>query len=117
MREPSDAGHDLPMAPSGCSLDGDGLVDQLDRYRRLGGKVKRIKQHDLELLVWFDADVDLHLVRETIAIERQCCSFFILDYDPSDRRLSITVADPHRLDALGALRAALGGAGRAPRPD
>jgi len=40
----------------------------------------------------------------------------MLDYDASDRRLSITVDNPDRLDALRALLSALRGSGIAPAP-
>ncbi len=102
-------GQQLPMAPAGCALDDGSLTVQLDRYRRLGTTAAGIAQRELELEVWFDAGVDLDLLRETIAIERQCCSFFTLAYDLSDRRLSISVDGPDRLDALRALLTALHG--------
>jgi len=102
-------GQELPMATAGCLLDNAGLAAQLDRYRRLGTTAASIAQRELKLEVWFDAGVDLDLLRETIAIEWQCCSFFTLDYDISDRRLSISVDDPDRLDALRALLSALRG--------
>lgn len=102
-------GQQLLMAPAGCALDDESLTVQLDRYRRLGTTTASITQRELELDVWFDAGVDLDLLHETLAIERQCCSFFTLDYDISDRRLSISVDGPDRLDALRALLSALHG--------
>lgn len=105
-------GRELPMAPTGCALDGGGLVEQLDRYRRLGTTAASIKARTGAAgLVRGERRFDL--LRETIAIERGCCSFFTLDYDASDRRLSITVEDPDRLEALGALLSALSGPGTA----
>lgn len=94
------------MAPAGCSLDEDRLVAQMARYARLGATAISITDRKLEVLVRFDANLDLELLRETIAIERQCCSFFTLDYDGSDRRLSISVDRPDRVVALGALLSA-----------
>lgn len=44
---------------------------------------------------------------DTVAIERGCCEFFALDHDASQRRLSITVQDPDRVEALDMLKAAL----------
>ncbi len=109
------SGHELPMAPR-LRARRRSLVAQLDRYRRLGTTAISITHRELQLVVRFDADADLELLRETIAIERQCCSFFTLDYDASDRRLSITVDNPDRLDALRALLSALRGSGIAPAP-
>jgi hypothetical protein len=98
---------ELPMAPAGCALDDSGLGEQLDRYRRLGETAVSIQDGDAQLVITFGADVDIHLLRETIVIERGCCSFFALDYDPSARRLSIGIDDPARGDALRALLSAL----------
>lgn len=103
-------GRELPLARSGCSLTDSALAEQLDRYRRLGTMAHRITEHDLSVVVWFDPDVDLAWLEETIAIERGCCAFFTLDYDASERRLSITVDDPGRLGAVGVLVSALRGA-------
>jgi hypothetical protein len=93
------------MAPAGCTLDDSGLGEQLDRYRRLGETAVSIQDGDARLVITFDADVDTDLLRETIAVERGCCSFFALDY--STRRLSIGIDDPARADALAALLSAL----------
>jgi hypothetical protein len=97
----------LPMAPAGCSLDDSRLVEQLDRYRRLGRMALSVREDEPGLLVTFGAEVDVDLLRETIAIERGCCSFLTFEYDPSDRRLSIVIDDPVRVDAVRALLAAL----------
>ncbi len=97
------------MARAGCGLDDRSLTVQLDRYQRLGTRAASIAQCGLVLEVCFDADVDVDLLQETIAIERQCCSFFTIGYDTLDRRLSISVDGSDRLDALLALRSALRG--------
>jgi hypothetical protein len=98
---------ELPMAPAGCSLDDSGLSEQLDRYRQLGRAAADIRDGNAELVITFRADVDIDLMRATIAIERGCCSFFTLDYDLSARRLSIGIDDPARADALQTLLAAI----------
>ena len=89
------------MAPAGCTLDDSGLGEQLDRYRRLGADGASASTTAVRRLeITFGADVDVDLLCETIAIERGCCSFFTLDYDASERRLSIGIDDPARGDAL-----------------
>jgi hypothetical protein len=103
------------MARAGCALSDSGLAEQLDRYRRLGITADSIAQRDLGLVVRFGANVDLGLLEETIVIERGCCGFLTLDYDSSDRRLSIIADDPGRLVALGVLASALRGSA-SPRP-
>jgi hypothetical protein len=101
------SGPELPMAPADCTLDRSGLIEQVDRYRRLGATATSIDASARELLISFSDDVDLDVLRDTIAIERGCCSFFTLDYDASEGRLSIRVEDPTRSEALRALASAL----------
>lgn len=95
------------MAPTGCALTDSGLAEQLDRYRQLGATAQRISRSALELLVWFEPGVDVSLLDQTVAIERECCGFFTLQYDTSERCLSITVDGPDRRAALDALESAL----------
>jgi hypothetical protein len=97
----------LPMALAGCTLDDSGLGEQVDRYRRLGEMAQSVHDRGTRLVITFGADVDIDLARDAIAIERGCCSFFTLDYEASERRLSIGIDDPTRGDALKALRDAL----------
>ncbi len=97
----------LPMVVQGCGLGAAALSAQVDRYRRLmvpGADLHRTAQR---LTVTFAADPDRDLLAETIAVERGCCAFFALDYDPGRRRLTIAVADPERAVSLDALQAAL----------
>lgn len=100
---------ELPMAPIGCTLDDTALGKQLDRYRKLGTTALDIKAGELALEIAFSAELDVDLLRATIAIERGCCSFFALDYDASERRLSIAIDDHAHGDALKTLLAALRG--------
>lgn len=106
------ARHELPVAPAGCGLDNPSLTVQLDRYRQLGTTAASITKRGLVLEVCFDAELDVELLQETLAVERQCCGFFTLDYDATDRRLSISVDGPDRLDALSVLLSALQGQAR-----
>ena len=101
------AGVELPMVRAACTLEDSDLTEQLARYRQLSTTALSILERELDLVITFSPDVDTDLLRETIAIERGCCSFFTLDYDPSERCLSITIDDPTRRDALRALLSAL----------
>ena len=95
---------ELPMAPASCTLDQGRLGEQLDRYRRLGRAAVSIHDGDAQLVITFGADLDTALLRETSAIERDCCSFLPIDYDESRRRLTIGIDDPAHDAALAALR-------------
>jgi hypothetical protein len=99
----------LSMAPAGCTLDPSRLREQLDRYRRLLSTGLSVEDRDARLVITFGADVDVGLLREVLAIERACCSFFALDYDATTRQLSIGIHDPARADALTTLRSAVSG--------
>jgi hypothetical protein len=95
------------MAPSECRLDSTQLAEQLDRYQRLGVTAENTEQNEFELVVSLTDPVDPGLLRETIEVESRCCSFFTVRYDAAGHRLSITVDDPGRRDALRQLHVAL----------
>jgi len=90
-------------AIAACRLDADGLRTQHDRYRRLGTVTVHVTRVPRRLTVEFSSAVDHDLVDQALAVERDCCPFFTLDYDPGTRRLTACVAEP----ALDALIAAL----------
>jgi hypothetical protein len=98
---------ELPMAIVGCALDPQRLADQADRYGRLGATAVNVDRHAHELIVTFGNTLDHELLHQTISVERDCCTFFTLDYDAYERRLSIGVSDPGQLDALDAVLFAL----------
>jgi hypothetical protein len=93
---------DLPLAE--CRLDLPGLRAQRERYRRLAGSVQRLERRPGRLLVEFGADLDSALLDETLAVERECCPFFCLDFVPDERRLIAGVEHSHEEAALDALR-------------
>lgn len=95
------------MTPDGCTLDDRSLAIQLDRYRRLGRMAVSIESSEQGLQVALAKNVDVDLLRETIAVERECCSFFAIDYDASERPLSVAIDDPARGDGLRAPLSAL----------
>jgi hypothetical protein len=104
---PASSSGPLPIAK--CRLDVAGLRDQADRYRRLGATATHIERRHGALTVMFGDEPDEHLLTETIAVERDCCPFFEFDYQPSARRLSITVQRADQRLALDALHYALTG--------
>jgi hypothetical protein len=98
---------DLPMAPS-CALDEAGLGLQLERYRQAGRNARLIKRTSRCLATELDTDVDLELVSQAIEVERACCPFFILDWEPARRRLTVSVSEAEQEPALDAIAFALG---------
>jgi hypothetical protein len=82
-----DAPVSLPMA--GCVLDSSALEEQLGRYRELRHYVRRLRRTAGELVVEFGDDVPAGLLRSTLEIERDCCSFLEITYDADGRQLTI----------------------------
>jgi hypothetical protein len=97
----------LPMAPS-CALDEADLRSQYERYRRAGAGAMVVHRSPRRLVVILAYHIDMDLIEETIAIERGCCPFYELGWDPDLRRLSVVVSRPEHEPALEAIAFALG---------
>jgi hypothetical protein len=87
------------MAPA-CRLDESGLRRQLERYGRVGHGASLIEQTSRRLSVELDHSVDGRLVEELLAIERECCSFLALTWEPGERRLTVAVSRSEHERAL-----------------
>ncbi len=95
------------MAPS-CTLDETALRAQYERYRQAGAGARVVHRSLLRLVVELDQHVNTSLVEETIAIERECCPFYELGFEPDRRRLRVSVSQPEQAPALEAIAFALG---------
>lgn len=94
------------MAPS-CALNEAGLRSQLERYRQAGQNARLIERTPRSLVADLDQVVDAELVAETVAIERECCPFFTLTWEPDRRRLTISVSHAAHEPAIDAIAFAL----------
>jgi hypothetical protein len=94
------------MAPS-CALDEAGLRSQLERYRQAGRNARLIERTPRRLVADLGDDVDAELVAQTVAVERECCPFFALTWEPDRRRLTVAVAEAAHEPALDAIAFAL----------
>jgi hypothetical protein len=94
------------MAPS-CGLDERGLRLQYARYRTARAGARLLRRTRVCLVVDLDRKVDLNLVDELLAIERECCPFFELVWKPDARRLSVSVSQKRYEPALDAIAFAL----------
>jgi hypothetical protein len=94
------------MAPS-CALDASGLRSQLERYRQAGRNARVIERTPRRLVAELADQVDAELVAETIAVERECCPFFALSWEPDRRRLTVSVSQAEHEPALDAIAFAL----------
>lgn len=107
MTEPISSGVDpLPIVPS-CALDENGLRLQRERYRRAGQSARLLHRTRRQLVVELDPRVDTTVVDEVIAVERKCCPFFTLGWEPELRRLNISVSQAEHEPALDAIAFAL----------
>jgi len=94
------------MAPS-CALDESGLRSQLERYRLAGRHARVIERTPRRLVADLDNSVDAELVTEAIAVERECCPFFVLTWEPDQRRLTVSASQAEHEPALDAISFAL----------
>jgi hypothetical protein len=94
------------MAPS-CALDEAGLRSQYERYRRAGAGARVVERSSRRLVVALDERVDPRLVDELLAVERECCPFFGLGWEPDVRRLTVSVSHAEHEPALDAIAFAL----------
>jgi hypothetical protein len=99
--------HSLPIVPAACSLGEDSLRGQLARYREAGRGAVVVEQSRRRLVVRVDAISNV-VVKELVAVERRCCPFFDLSWEPEERLLSISVSRADDEPALDAIAYALG---------
>jgi len=100
-------GMEREIAAPVCRLDQAGLCDQLDRYRQISRHVETVERDPGRIVVRFARDVPRDRLDTALAVERGCCAFLGIDYDPSERRLTLTVEDAAQDPVLGALADAL----------
>ncbi len=85
-----------------CTLDGNGLARQRERYRRVSAAVTHVKREGEVLVVVFAPGFDRQALDELIAVERECCPFFTFSFEERSHQLEVGVSTP---DAAGALDA------------
>jgi hypothetical protein len=95
------------MTAAACSLDAGELATQLDRYRALGRLAAVVDYEPGRVVVRFADDPPRALIGRTLEVERRCCPFFDLDYQPATQRLAISVDHPDRSSALDVIARAL----------
>jgi hypothetical protein len=94
----------LPVLAPSCSLDPVELSAQLERYRTVGAGAEVVERDRRRLVVRVAGVVPDAIVSELVAVERECCPFFGLEWAPAARRLVISVptaAHEPALDAIG----------------
>ena len=95
------------MNPTACSLDTDELTAQLERYRTIGRLAVAVEHEPGRVVVRFADDPPGALIEDALEVERGCCPFFEIDYDPATGRLTISAEHPDRHPGLDAIAQAL----------
>jgi SAM-dependent methyltransferase len=95
------------MIASSCSLDEADRAAQLERYRALARHAAEVEHEPGRVVVRFFDDPPTDLLERTLEVERGCCPFFDIEYEPVGRRLVIAVEDPARDRDLDAIAHAL----------
>jgi hypothetical protein len=90
-----------------CGLDEDAAGAQLARYRLAGAGATVIERTPRRIVARIDRRVPDGLIAELIDVERGCCPFFSLGWEPERRRLEISVSSNERERALDAIASAL----------
>jgi hypothetical protein len=96
------------MVSASCSLDETGLSTQLSRYRAAGEGAEIIEKRARRLVIRVSGQTSDALIEELVAVERSCCPFFDLRWEPGTRDLTVAVARQEDEPALGAIGDALG---------
>jgi hypothetical protein len=95
------------VSPTACSLGADDLAAQLERYRAIGRLAAEVEHEPGRVVVRLADDPPSALIRRTLEVERGCCPFFEIDYDPVTRRLAISADHPDHRPGLDAITRAL----------
>jgi hypothetical protein len=91
------------MIAASCRLDDDELAAQLERYRALAQHATEVDHEPGRVMVRFSDDPPADLLERTLEIERGCCPFLHIEYEPACRSLAIAVNDPEHLLELDAI--------------
>ncbi len=98
---------EIPLPVIGlCALDADGLRSQRDRYRLIGAHAQPLERSPRHLVLGVDPGFDDRLIENAVTVERGCCPFFSIDWQPEARKLAISVACAEHEPALSAIIAA-----------
>ena len=84
--------------------------------RQISGHVDAVERDPGRVVVRFAPDLPHDRLEAALAVERGCCPFIGVDYDPAARLLILTVDQAAHDPALDALAHALGRGDRGPAP-
>jgi hypothetical protein len=96
------------MIPASCALDETGLGRQLERYRAAGAGARVMHRDRRKITIRVGDGAESTVIEELIAVERECCPFYTLEWDRLQRSLTVAVSTPDHEQALDAVAYALG---------
>lgn len=97
---------ELIAAMPGCALDEAGRRQQHACYQQLARSVSHVERKSERIVVQFDERLDRDLLERALAVEQECCPFFVFQFEEPVRRLAIGVRQSDQLPALEAIAAA-----------
>jgi hypothetical protein len=95
------------LAMPSCALTPDGVREQRQRQAILAPSVASSTLASGRLVVDFRDDYDRQALDDMIAVERECCPFFVFDFDEKAPRLEVRVRDHEHAPALDAIASIL----------
>jgi hypothetical protein len=95
------------MNATACSLDADELAAQLERYRAIGRLAAAVEHKPGRVVVRLADDPPSALIERALDVERGCCPFFEIAYDPVTRRLALSADHPDGRPGFDAIAHAL----------
>ena len=90
-----------------CALTPEGVSEQQRRHRQLASSVAKTERTADRIVIEFRAGYDARVLDDMLAVERDCCPFFVFALDRDRRRLEIGVREPEQIPALDAIAHAL----------
>jgi arsenite methyltransferase len=90
-----------------CTLDAGERAAQLERYLALAQHAAELEREPGRVVVRFSQNPPTDLLERTVEVERGCCPFFDIQYEPVGRHLVIAVQESDRDRDLDAIAHAL----------
>jgi hypothetical protein len=91
---------ELPLA---CTLDETAMAAQRARYVVVARHVLGLAHGDRLLRARLDEGLDGAVLRELIEVENECCPFFDISFDATERLLTVSVSSEEHEPALQAI--------------
>jgi hypothetical protein len=98
----------LPREIPQCTIRPDQATPQAERWHELARTAVAIDRSAQSLTLSFGSDVPVDTIERVIAVESECCPFFVMTYDANARVLSLSVDEREHAPALDAIADRLG---------